>query len=80
MYIIYDLSEEGEDYIGLSDEEIFFSRMSRTSCFNVTIMNDGDCEDFEHFTISLSSSAQRVSVSPSYGHVVIRDPPLCSKY
>ena len=71
---------EGDDYIGLEDQRITFSEDAQTVCFNVTIMNDGDCEPLEFFTVSMSSSAQRVLVTPFTGYVIIRDPPFCSEW
>ena len=79
MEHILSVLEEGEDYIGVMDEQLSFSEDVRTACFNVTILNDGVCEDFEYFTVSLSATAQRVIPSPSTGYIIIRDPPLCSQ-
>ena len=71
---------EGEDYIGIENKLMRFTPDTRTICCNVTIMNDGDCEDLEYFSVSLSSSVQRVLVTPSTGYIIISDPPLCSQY
>ena len=73
-------TDEGDDFLGIEGEELIFSRDTRTLCFNVTILNDGNCEDLEFFSLSLSSSQQRVLVTPSTGYVIISDPPLCSGF
>ncbi|CAI8024772.1 hypothetical protein GBAR_LOCUS14358, partial [Geodia barretti] len=71
-------ADEGDDFLGIEGKELIFSRDTRTLCFNVTILNDGDCEGLEFFSLSLTSSQQRVVVAPSTGYVIISDPPLCT--
>ena len=78
MYYVY--VEEGSDYLAVVDQTLIFSEEARYVCFNTTIMNDGNCEPLEFFSVKLSSSAERVLVAPSTGYVIIRDPPLCSEY
>ena len=74
------IADEGDDFLGIEGKELIFSRDTRTLCFNVTILNDGDCEGLEFFSLSLTSSQQRVVVAPSTGYVIISDPPLCSRF
>ena len=70
----------GSDYVAMTNQRLTFSEAARRLCFNTTIMNDGNCEQFEFFIVSLSSPAQKVVVSPSTGYVIIHDPPLCSEW
>lgn len=73
------ISEEGADYLPIVDRRIVFSENARHVCFNTTIMNDAECEELEFFSVVLSSSAPRVAVTPSVGHVIIHDPTFCSE-
>lgn len=83
--LVFSLSSSvsNSDYVPLDELRVGpLNEGSRIRCFSVTIINDGICGDDSghHFTITLSTYADLVVLSPEKTRVYIYDATECSEY
>ena len=65
-------SAAGEDFEDTS-EDLVFSEINQTRCFNVSIINDNDYELREDFFINLTTTVSSVTLNPRFVTISIND-------